>query len=200
MIASPPSRQQNPLVFLREFVRAPFQVGALAPSSRHLSSAMVEGLNLHEVSAVVEFGPGMGAFTQALLPRLGPQTRYLAIDINPTMVKTWQARFPDRTIVQGSVADVQPICQSQGIAQVDVIISGLPWASFPDDLQIATLDGVRKVLRPGGRLVTFGYHIGTVLPAGRRFYRRLPEYFSRITRSGYIWLNLPPAFVVTCYV
>jgi phospholipid N-methyltransferase len=94
---------------------------------------------------------------------------------------------------------VQSICKSQGIEHVDMIISGLPWASFPDELQIATLEGVRNVLKPGGRLVTFGYHIGTMLPAGRRFYRRLPEYFSRITRSPYIWLNLPPAFVITCF-
>lgn len=193
-------RASKSLTFVREFIKAPFEVGAIAPSSKRLARAMVDDIDFTGAKAVLEFGPGLGAFTQAILPRLDPDTRYLAIDINPMMVRSWRSRFPDQTIVEGSVADVAQICRDHGIEQVDIIISGLPWASFPDDLQVSTLTGVTRILRPGGRLVTFGYHIGTVLPAGRRFYKRLPDYFSRLTKSPYIWLNLPPAFVITAFM
>jgi hypothetical protein len=46
--------------------------------------------------------------------------------------------------------------------------------------------------------VTFGYHMGSWLSTGRRFYKRLPEYFSQVERGPLVWRNLPPAFVVRC--
>jgi phospholipid N-methyltransferase len=54
------------------------------------------------------------------------------------------------------------------------------------------------VLRPGGQFVTFAYLHGLPLPAGRRFANRLPEYFSEISRSRTVWMNLPPALVYRC--
>lgn len=199
-----PDRSHPYLSFLRAFVRAPFVVAAVAPSSPALSREMVRGLDLRSARAVVEFGPGTGAFTDALVPLLGPATTYFAIDISPVMGRMWRERHPGLTLVEGSVGDVARICRDMGVGpvngvgQVDCIISGLPWASFPDELQIQTLRGVREVLRPGGVMVTFGYHIGTWLPLGKRFYKRLPEYFTSITRTGYQWTNIPPAFVVRC--
>lgn len=186
--------------FVREFVGRPFSVGAVAPSSRVLARRMVEGVDLGAAHAVVEFGPGSGSFTAAILPRLGARTRFFAIEINPRMARLWRRRFPDESLHVDSVERVAELCEREGVevGGVDAIISGLPWASFPDALQVATLEAVRRVLRPGGRLITFGYHIGTVLPRGRRFYRRLPAYFSRVERGRSVWANLPPAFVVTC--
>jgi phosphatidylethanolamine/phosphatidyl-N-methylethanolamine N-methyltransferase len=90
------------------------------------------------------------------------------------------------------------LCDRQGIAQVDCIVSGLPWASFPDDMQTQYLDAMMTVLKPGGQFVTFAYLQGLLLPAGRRFRRKLDHYFSRVDRSRTVWLNLPPAFVYRC--
>ncbi len=58
------------------------------------------------------------------------------------------------------------------------------------------LDGVTKVLKPGGTLVTFGYHVGTLMPAGKRFARLFRQYFSKTNRTPVIWRNIPPAFVL----
>ncbi len=188
------------LRFLREFVTKPFTIGAIAPSSRRLAAAMVAGVDFGAARAIVEFGPGLGAFTAAILPRLQRDCRYFAIELHPRMAQLWRERFPGRRLHEDSVRNVDTLCAREGIAPgtVDVIFSGLPWASFPDELQEATLAASLRVLRPGGRLITFGYRIGTILPRGRRFYRRLPRYFSTVTRSPWVWRNLPPAFVVTC--
>lgn len=195
---TPPSRWRQTAAFLRGFVASPTTIAAVAPSSRALAARMVEGLDLEHARAVVEFGPGTGAFTDAMLPRLGKDTRYFAIDISPTMCRLWSELHPGMTILQDSVAHVDTLCARQGIDRVDYILSGLPWASFPDALQTQTLDGVRRVLRPGGQMVTFGYHIGTMLTQGKKFYKRLPEYFAKVEYTPYVWRNLPPAFVVRC--
>lgn len=176
----------------------PFVIGAVAPSSRFLARKMLEGVDLSAAGAVVEFGPGTGAFTDHILPALPRECRYFAIELNPTMARLWRERHPGATLHRDSVANVDRLCAEEGIEKVDVIFSGLPWASFDDGLQKEILDATMRVLKPGGMLVTFGYRVGTLLPKGRRFYRRLPEYFSKVERSEYVWRNLPPAFVVRC--
>jgi phosphatidylethanolamine/phosphatidyl-N-methylethanolamine N-methyltransferase len=185
-------------LFIREFLARPFVIGAVAPSSPHLARKMVEGVDFAYARSIVEFGPGTGAFTQQILRRLHPDSRYLAIELSPAMATAWRKRHPQASLHQGSVAHVDAICEEEGIGQVDVIFSGLPWASFDDDLQEQILEASLRVLRPGGQLITFGYQVGTMLPKGRRFYKRLPRYFSSVQRSDYVWLNVPPAFVVRC--
>ena len=101
-------------------------------------------------------------------------------------------------IYKDSVEDVRRLCNREGIEQVDCIVSGLPWASFLDDIQTQYLDAMMTVLRPGGQFVTFAYLQGLLLPAGQRFRRKLGNYFSQVTRSRTVWMNLPPAFVYRC--
>lgn len=191
-------KKPSPYRFLREFIQNPFVIGAVAPSSERLAHKMVEGIDLSKAKAVCEFGPGTGAFTGAILQRLPHGCKYFAIELNPTMARIWRERYPGRRLYRRNVKAVAKLCAREGITHLDAIFSGLPWASFPDDLQTQTLDAMMQVLRPGGRFVTFGYRVGTILPKGRRFYRRLPQYFSHVERSSYVWRNLPPAFVVRC--
>ena len=206
--SAPPGSKRG---FLAEFLRRPTQIGAVAPSSPYLAERMLEGLDIGKARVVVEYGPGTGAFTRAILSHISPQqTKFFAIEINLPLVEAFRKRFPRLTIKHGSVTDVERFCREEGVelpnphqpaaaaGGVDVIISGLPWASFPEALQREALAAVVRVLRPGGKLVTFGYHVGLLLPAGQRFYRLLPEYFPTVTRSGPVWRNVPPAFVVRC--
>lgn len=185
-------------LFIREFLSRPTLIGAVAPSSRHLARKMLESVNLSEAQAVLEYGPGTGAFTSHILSEIPGDCRYLAIELSPAMARAWRRRHPRIRIHRDSVTNVEQICAREEIESVDVIFSGLPWASFDDDLQQRILDATLAVLRPGGQLVTFGYQVGTMLPKGRRFYKRLPRYFSEVVRSEYVWFNLPPAFVVRC--
>jgi phospholipid N-methyltransferase len=76
-----------------------------------------------------------------------------------------------------------------------VVISGLPWASFPDSLQTAILDNVLTRLRPGGRFATFAYWGFHFLPKGRRFRNLLHSRLTGVESSRVLWANLPPAFI-----
>lgn len=173
-------------------------VGAFAPSSSHLANRMVRGLELEKARAVLEFGPGTGVVTDAILPRLGPKTKFIAIELNDEMVRGFRKRHPTVNLVHDSVEHARRICDSYGVDKADIIISGLPWASFPNALQDRILKAIDQVLAPDGQLITFGYHIGTLLPAGKRFYQKLQSRYSSIEKSPPIWRNLPPAFVYTC--
>ncbi len=184
--------------FLLEYVKKPSVVGAIAPSSNSLARRMVEWLDLEHATVVVEYGPGTGAFTQAILEGKARQCTYLGIEINPVLGVMFRKRFPELKLYEASVKDVKRICDTEGITEIDCIVSGLPWASFSTASQKAYLDAMMTVLRKDGQFVTFAYLQGLILPAGVRFRKRLRDYFREISRSKTVWKNLPPAFVYRC--
>ena len=172
--------------------------GAIAPSSQFLARTMVEGLDLQSAGAVLEYGPGTGSFTGEILRQLRPSAKLVAIELNPELADSFRTHHPNVTLVQDSVANVERICSREGIRSVDCIVSGLPWASFSRAMQTEFLDAMMRVLKPGGRFVTFAYLHGLVLPPGKSFAALLPRYFKTVSKSGVVWLNLPPAVVYRC--
>ena len=159
---------------------------------------MLDWVDWGEVKTVVEYGPGSGAFTGHIVQRMRPDAEYLAVEIDETMTTRFKERFPRLRIVQDSVANIGAICGAQGIEQVDVVICGLPWASFDEEQQDEYLEATMKMLGTRGVFATFAYLTGLLLPAGQRFKAKLPEHFGLVTRSSVAWLNVPPAFVYRC--
>jgi phospholipid N-methyltransferase len=184
--------------FLKQFLLRPVTTGAIAPSSDSLAQEIVSDLDLARAQAVLEYGSGTGAFTNRILKEIGPQTKFIAIEVNPDFANVFRARYPQATLVQDSVANVRAICDEAKIGEVDSIVSGLPWAAFSEGMQTEFLNAMMRVLKPGGMFVTFAYVHGVWLPPGKRFEKLLPNYFSSISRSRIVWMNLPPAFVYRC--
>jgi len=75
----------NSARFLREFLAQPMATGAIVPSSEVLGRAVVRNLDLSNAKAVVEYGPGTGAFTTYVLQALDHDADFLAIEINPRL-------------------------------------------------------------------------------------------------------------------
>jgi phosphatidylethanolamine/phosphatidyl-N-methylethanolamine N-methyltransferase len=184
--------------FISEFVCHPKAVGAVAPSSSSLARQLVESVDWPNTAAVVEYGPGTGSITEEILGQLPPTTMFLAIEISSRFAEMLRTRFPGLCICEGSVSAVKDHCAANGVGQVDAIVSGLPWASFSEEDQTDYLNATMQVLRPGGQFITYGYLQGLVLPAGRRFRRKLEDYFSEVLVSKPVWANLPPAFYYRC--
>jgi phosphatidylethanolamine/phosphatidyl-N-methylethanolamine N-methyltransferase len=186
-------------LFLRQFVRSPRTVGAILPSSAALARAMLAPIDFGTAQAVVEFGPGTGAFTREIARRLAPGCRYLGIELNPAFVSTLAAEFPELQFVHGDVADLTRILEKEGIGAVDAIVCGLPWASLPVGLQETVFAEMDRVLVPGGVFVTFGYLQALVLPGARALRGRLQRSFADIHHSPVVWGNVPPAFAYICH-
>lgn len=184
--------------FVCEYLLHPVRVGAIVPSSRGLARRMVRWIDWESVSTVVEVGPGTGAFTEQILQSKRPCTEFFAVELNSRFAATLARRYPDMTIFQDSVANIEALCRQQGVAEVDAIVCGLPWAAFSDRDQTEYLDAVTRVLKSGGHFATFAYLQGMALPSARRFRRKLLRYFGEVRVSPTVWLNVPPAFVYRC--
>lgn len=176
-----------------EFLRRPLMTGAVAASSRRLAYAMTEGIGLERARLVAELGPGTGVFTDAILARLAPDARLVAVELNPVLAARLSATRRDSrlTVVQGSAAGLAATVGGP----VDAVVSGLPWTVMPQDRRGHILDAVAEVLARGGRFTTFAYLHAAWSPPARNFATELASRFDQLERSKAVWANLPPAFV-----
>lgn len=195
--AAPP--QAKPLTtFFLQFLANPGMLGAFTPSSSYFAREMVRTLDVHPGARVAEYGAGTGAFTRMILKKLHPSSTFFAIERNPALAEQLRLRYPNLHLHVASAEDIEEICAREGVDNLDAVVCGLPWASFPEELQIKLLEATFRVLRPGGQLITCGYPLGLLLPSGRQFYKLLPRYFTTIQSSGLVFRNWPPGFVVRC--
>jgi phospholipid N-methyltransferase len=188
--------REHVLLFSR-FLRSPRTVGALTASSRALAAAMVRGLDLSRAGRVVELGPGTGAFTGAIVDRLGPETTFLAVDIEPAFVEQIQKRWPKVECICASAERLDTIVSDRGMCPVDHIVSGLPFVSLPPAMTRLILASIAKVLRPNGTFTTFQYLHAYRLPSAIAFRRSMSAHLGGPPEVRVVVRNVPPALVLT---
>ncbi|HZG15504.1 MAG TPA: methyltransferase [Candidatus Bathyarchaeia archaeon] len=176
-------------VFLKRFLSEPGRVGSIAPSSRFLCKEIMKQVPWHTAKTIVELGPGTGVFTKAILRNKRPDARFIAIERDAQFRELLAKRFPS-IIVKNEALDLNGYLEELQIAQVDAIISGLPFAVFPKDLRDGILREVHKALAPGGLFITFQYSL--------QLHTELQQRFSKVD-IGFTALNIPPAFIYICH-
>ncbi|MFB6263456.1 MAG: class I SAM-dependent methyltransferase [Bradymonadaceae bacterium] len=186
--------------FLREVLRSPSRIGAVAPSSERLAEVITDDIGLESASMVLELGAGTGVFTSEIERRSPQAADLLAVEANPRMAQRLRRRLDRVEILQIDVARLREVLSRRDIAErsADCIVSGLPWASFDGATQSELLAALITELHPDGTFATFTYVHSPWLPAGREFADRLREEFDRVETSPVVWRNLPPAFVYRC--
>ena len=187
------------VTFLKNFVKSPGTIGAVWPSSPFLAKTITSEIGIEKASVIVELGPGTGVFTSRILDVKKADSSFFAMELNRELYIAFKQKFPSVKIFNKNAVGLSSIIKQEKMDSVDVIICGLPWASFPARLQNALLDAIFEVLSPGGCFTTFAYLQGLALPAGIRFKKTLKNYFSSVKTSRTEWRNFPPAFVYRCY-
>lgn len=192
-------RSRGRLVFFKEFLRNPRELGSMFTSGKALSRKMVEGIAIDRARAVVELGPGPGPVTEEILARIPPSCRFVAIERNEDLAGALRERFPRLALHVDDAANLRAICEDEGIlpGTVDCVVSGLPFLLFPEPLQRRILGEIKAVLKPGGWLaqVTLG---SEVMAKTRKFRKVLESTFPTVRRAGPVIANVPPAFVYRC--
>ena len=172
--------------FLRGFIKHPVMVGSVIPSSRAVIDKMLDPVDWSRCKLFVEYGPGVGTFTEHVLQRLAPDATLIAIDTNADFTRYLRRKFADNRLfaITGSAADVRQIIADCGFEEADYILSGLPFSTLPPGIGPKIAEQTAEALRPGGAFLVYQFS-----PKVREF---LTPYFDRIDR-GFEWINIPPA-------
>ena len=170
--------------FLRGFVKHPVMVGSVIPSSKILIEKMLEPVDWDECKLFVEYGPGVGTFTQHILDRLAPDATLLTIDTNP-----------DFTPISAQIRDsrLRPVTGSAATCA-----RSWPISSSRTPITCCRACPYRPCRpesgRPSPRLPPMpcagrAFLVYQFSPKVRRF---IAPHFERIDRD-FEWRNVPPA-------
>ena len=198
----------TPLRFLRQSFKEVSTVGALWPSSRGLSRAMVEPIfsSVHRGGPlrVLEIGAGVGPVTEELVARMLPGDRLDVVELNPEFCMVLKERFAGAavppTVHQVSILDFAPDCRYHHV------VSGLPLANFPAAMVEKIYARIFDLVEPNGTFVMFE-HVGfreilNAITVGNT--RERIEQIMKIEQSmeslvvdrRTVPLNMPPARVL----
>ena len=172
--------------FLRGFLKHPVMVGSVIPSSKILIDKMLAPVDWENTKLFVEYGPGVGTFTQHILDRLAPDGTLLTIDTNPDFTDYLNGKFTDSRLeaVTGSAANVGKILAERDMPPADYVLSGLPFSTLPPGVGPKIAEATAEALRPGGAFLVYQFS-----PKVRDF---IAPHFDRIDK-GFEWVNIPPA-------
>ena len=189
MPAPVPKAVSEQLRFLWGFVRHPLAVGSVVPSSPYLARAVV-GHVPASATCVAELGAGTGPITRALLRHLGPQATVLAMEIDPAFCDVLRRRLPDPRlrVIQAPAQELPDQAARHGCA-VQAVVSGLPFANFPPPVRREIVAAAHAALVPGGVFSGYGYAPFALPPLLRAVFGNC--------QMGFVWRNVPPAFVFT---
>jgi phospholipid N-methyltransferase len=171
--------------FLRGFIKHPVMVGSIIPSSKAMVEKMLAPVDWAKCKLFVEYGPGVGTFTEHVLRRMAPDATLIAIDTNPDFVRYLRGKFTDSRLfpVTGSAADVRQIIADCGFEHADYVLSGLPFSTLPDGVGEAIGAATGRVIRDGGAFLVYQFS------AKARDY--MARHFARIDQ-GFEALNVLP--------
>jgi len=189
-------RWQDHWLFLTQLRKSPRTVGAIAPSSRALARAMLDGLALETGARVVELGPGTGAVTAEIARRLPSEASCLAIDVDPVFTKRVGARWAGITAVCDRAEHLMEIARARDLLPVDHVVSGLPFASLPAASARAIVEAIVASLRADGTFTTFQYVHAYGFPAAVTVRQTLTREMGSSPARTLVLGNLPPALVL----
>lgn len=182
-------RRKIMLQFLKQYIKNPRNIGAIAPSSRLLAQNMMRPIDFRSAKCIVEFGPGTGVFTEKLLCQKKDETVLILIEQNKEFCRMLRKRFGNRPnfyIIRGSAENAVAIVKKHGFSHADYIVSGLPFTSLPREVSLKIFKAAKRLIAGDGTFITFQY---TMLK--RKFFE---EHF-KFKDCIHVLRNLPPAYV-----
>jgi len=185
------SRIVEMLLFAANFIRYPFMLGSVVPSSRFLVDQVLGRIDWQQARVIVEYGPGVGTFTREILRRMHRDARLVAIETNDDFVRFLRANLADTRlhVVCESAAQVQTILERLELPLASYIISGIPLGSMPESVQAEIVFSSRAALEPGGLFLVYQF-TARVLPVLRRIFATVRRNFEQ--------RNFPPAQLFVC--
>ncbi len=181
---------------LLHYIKNPKCTGAICSSSKWLSSAITNNIGIENAQNIIEVGPGLGAFTKAILCKKKDGASFFTVEINPKIAECLHNKIHNIDIQIGSAEFLPEMMAQRDMDSADVIVSGIPWALLNSREQSKILHRIYNALKKDGYFTTFAYILPTI-PA-KRFRKKLFNLFEDVQISNIVWQNIPPAFVYYC--
>lgn len=173
--------------FFKGFLKNWKEVGSVIPSSRFLTSKMLEPIDFEKARVIVELGPGLGCITNKILENMNEDARLIIFEINSDFCREL-GKCKDSRLTVFNVSALDMTYHLKEI-KADYVISGIPLSTLADDSRPLLLKAIKNILSDGGVYIQFQYSLGA--------YKKLKSLFSKVALK-FTLFNAPPAFVYQC--
>ena len=184
-------RTSQLLLFALNFLKHPNKIGWFLPSSRFVVNEVLKQIDWNNARVIVEYGPGLGTFTEDILQRMRPDATLIAFETNEEFYKYLSRSLQDPRfhLLHESATEIGPALQRLGLPPADYVISGIPFKTMPEEVCGAIVRNTHAALRPKGEFLV--YQLSTAV----RPY--LESVFGRV-RQDFELLNIPPGRLFYC--
>jgi phosphatidylethanolamine/phosphatidyl-N-methylethanolamine N-methyltransferase len=131
-------------------------IASVKETSPFMVRRICDRMDLARRRVVVEYGPGTGPFTRALLDRLSPDSRLILIESNPEFAAGLQRRRDPRArVFRAGAEEVLDVLRASGVPRADYILSGIPFSRIEDVPKMRILRDTRRALAEDGAFLAY---------------------------------------------
>ena len=176
-------------LFFKRFLKRPFQIASIVPSSRALVERVSDKIDFDRAGVIAEYGPGEGVHTREIARRMRSDATLLVFELDPALSRDLEKQFADDArvhVINADAARLPNELARRGIAQCDYIISGIPFSILKIDKKLSLLQKTYDALAPGGAFIIY------------QVTNELKQHASPIfdeSDSEYFLQNIPPMFI-----
>ncbi len=169
----------------REFLKHPNLVGSAFPASRHLVDRLLAPVDWSRTKLAVEYGPGTGPLTRAILARMPADARLISLDVSSAFIRHLRRTISDPRLiaVAASASSIREIVERRGLGSADLIVTGVPFSTLPAREGGRIMRESANILGPNGLLLA--YQMRTAIAS------LLTDHFANV-RKSFVWRNIPP--------
>jgi len=175
-------------LFFKRFLKRPFQIASIVPSSRALVERVADKIDFDRARVIAEYGPGEGVHSREIARRMRPDCQLLLFELDAAFSRDLQRQFSDDQRVQvinDNAAHLPLELRKRGIDWCDYIVSGIPFSILQIDKKRALLQQTHDALAPGGRFII--YQVTNELKQHAKIFDH--------AASEYFLQNIPPMFI-----
>lgn len=152
------------------------EVGALTMSSKYVVRRALKYLP-RQLDTVIEYGPGNGVMTKALLGRLSPKGKLLAVESNAEFAK--DLKQPNDTHLHVWHGKAQDLTSEliREFSRADAVLSSIPFTFLAPAERLKFVSDAYKILAPNGTLIIFHQYTPLMFLSLRKIFRSVKIEF-----------------------
>jgi phospholipid N-methyltransferase len=175
-------------LFFKRFLKRPFQIASIVPSSKALVERVSSKMDFTEPRVIAEYGPGEGVHSCAIARRMTPDSHLLLFELDAALARALERQFasdPRVHVIHGDAASLPFELKRRSFTACDYILSGIPFSILKIEKKRALLRKTYDALKPDGKFII--YQVTNEL-------RQHATVFPH-AESEYFLQNIPPMFI-----
>ena len=152
---------------------------------------MIKPIDFTHAKLIIEYGPGTGNITKAILKKMRPDAKLIVFEINSSFIEGLKKIDDKRLLIFNFPAEMAAVVLNEHhLGSPDYVVSSLPLAIIPNNTVTRILSGTYAILKTGCAMIQFQYSPSS-LGRFKRMFDRVEVKFAPI--------NVPPALVYVCW-